>query len=81
MLNINLNTNWGTNWWAIQQAKNAKELAAKALIPKICDFCAVKIEEDDYYYIGFDRHRIYAATCTQRRCVQWLNWKIKRRKR
>jgi len=83
MLRINLNIaqNWGANWWTQQQAKNAKANADKALIPEHCDLCGLKIEEDDYYYLGFDRHMIYAATCTHLYCVQWLKWKIMRRKR
>lgn len=82
MLKINLNIaqNWGTNWWTQQQQKNTDAAAKKALIPDHCVFCGAKIEEDDYYYLGFDRHRIFAATCTHQYCVTWLKWKIKRRK-
>jgi hypothetical protein len=72
---------WAQNWWTQQQQKNADAAAKKELIPDTCDLCGLKIEEDDYYYLGFDRHMIYAATCTDRYCVHWLKWKIRRRKR
>jgi len=83
MLEINFNqtTPWGQGWWTQQQKKTAEAAAKKELIPDICDLCGTKIGEDDYYYLGFDSHMIYAATCTHRYCVQWLKWKVMRRKR
>ena len=80
-LNFIQTTPWGQNWWQQQQKKNAEAAAKKEVIPKICDLCGAKIEEDDYYYLGFDKHMIYAATCTHRYCMQWLKWKVMRRKR
>jgi len=80
-INLNITQNWGANWWTQQQQKNTDAATKKALTPDICDLCGVKIEEDDYFYLGFDKHRIYAATCTHQYCMQWLKWRIKRRKR
>jgi len=72
-------THWGQGWWAQQQA--TKKAEEKEPVPDKCVFCTAKIEEDDYYYLGYDRHMIYAETCDSRSCVQWLKWKVKRRKR
>lgn len=68
---------WGQGWWAKQQVLKADKAEP---VPNKCVFCNAKIEEDDYYYLGYDRHMIYAETCDNRSCVQWLEWKVKRRK-
>ena len=60
---------FGNTWWN-QQVKNATPTEHRP--PEKCDFCAIKIESGDFYYGGYDANKIYAETCENIRCHQWL---------
>jgi len=68
---------WQFNLWGINTTPIASE---KELAPDICAFCGKPVEEDDYYWLGFDRHMIFAGVCDGLYCKGWLKWKVKRRK-
>lgn len=46
--------------------------------PETCDLCGGEIQ--DYYYVGFDQHRIYAEVCDKQQCMKWLKWSIKKKR-
>ncbi len=46
--------------------------------PEKCVFCSNKIEDGDYYYIGFTPGRVYAETCVEYHCTKWYEYKSKK---
>lgn len=72
MYNVNMAGMWGIPVKK-EEPKEAKE-------PDRCDHCIKKIEEGDYYYVGYDSNDIYAETCTHFRCTQWFKHKARLRK-
>jgi hypothetical protein len=81
VMNINVMSGWGNlSWWTQQQQKKAAEAAQTEPVPTRCEFCIKPICEGDTYYIGYDSHKIFAMTCTDHRCKQWLKYKAIRRK-
>lgn len=68
-----------TNWWT-QQANKNKAARAKYKSPDKCVFCSRKIEDGDFFNVGYDRYKIYAETCDRIHCKQWLKWKMRRKK-
>ncbi len=67
----------GAHFW-YQKPKTPVKPTYKA--PEKCIFCGKKIEDRDYFYAGYDQHRIYAETCDDIKCHQWLENKIKVKK-
>jgi len=67
---------WGQNWWQKQQNKGA---AVNYKPPDKCTFCNKEIKEGEYFYGGYDKHKIYSETCDSLNCHQWLV--VKRRVR
>jgi hypothetical protein len=43
--------------------------------PNHCDLCGTGIGKEDPYYVGKDRHGIWARTCTDPKCTKWLKYK------
>jgi len=67
------------NWWT-QQTNRNKAKREKWKPPEKCTFCGKKIEDYDYFNVGYDRYKIYAETCDDIKCKQWLKWKARRKK-
>jgi hypothetical protein len=67
----NINMYGGTNWW-YQQQQNKKPTKCKFVAPNACIFCSKRIDEGDFFYVGYDEHNIYAETCDNLRCHTWL---------
>lgn len=74
-----INMYWGQNWWQQQQKKKAEE-AKMYKPPTVCTFCHKKIEDGDFFYGGYDQHKIYSETCDHIRCHQWLVQKIRKKR-
>lgn len=49
--------------------------------PKKCVFCSRKIEEEDFYLLGYTRGRIFAETCDCFNCKKWFIGSVRLRKR
>ena len=45
--------------------------------PKKCDLCSKKILDEEIYYIGVTRGKIWANTCSEFECYKWLTHKLK----
>jgi hypothetical protein len=67
-----------TAWYSLPPATPAKPPEPKEI--ERCEFCTTKIEEGDYYYVGYDENKIYAEICTDFKCTQWLKWKARQKK-
>jgi len=63
--------------WGIPPAKTPPKEAEE---PNNCSFCACRIEEGDYYWIGYDEHKIYGECCDSHFCKQWLENKARLKK-
>ena len=72
MYNVNM---WGQ--WGITPPTPEVE---KHKDPDSCDFCAIGIDDGDYYWGGYDVNYIYAECCDGHRCKQWLEHRVRVRK-
>ena len=45
--------------------------------PTKCVLCGKKILDEEIYYIGVTRGRIWADTCSKFECYKWLAHKLK----
>ena len=78
MYTVNMFGNQG-GWWKNRNVAKAIPVE-KYKPPTKCTFCGKKIEDGDFFYAGYDGHRIYSETCDNIRCHQWFTHKVRKKR-